>query len=72
MDNTRRMYLKQFCIILKNGAPERKARKVFSGFPQWDGFLKVLGVSDLTFLSYGCRKTSIELNGSSQNKNGKW
>ena len=51
MDKTRRMYLKEFCIILKNGAPERKTRKVSSGSPQWDGFLKVLIVSDLTFLS---------------------
>ena len=50
-DKTRTMYLKEFCIILKNGAPERKTRKVFSGYPQWDGFLKVLSVSDLKFLS---------------------
>ena len=40
-----------FCIILNNGAPERKTRKVFSGSPQWDGFLEVLSVSDLEFLS---------------------
>ena len=53
IDKTRTMYLKEFCIILKNGAPERKTRKVFSGSPQWDGFLKVLSVSDLTFLSLG-------------------
>ena len=39
------------CIILKNGALERKTRKVFSGSPQWDGFLEVLSVSDLKFLS---------------------
>ena len=51
MDKTRRMYLKEFCIILKNGAPDRKTRKVFSSSPQWDGFLEVLSVSDLTFLS---------------------
>ena len=51
MNKTRRMYLKEFCIILKNGAPKRKTRKVFSGSPQWDGFLEVLSVSDLTFLS---------------------
>ena len=38
-------------IILKNGAPERKTIKVFSGSPQWDGFMKVLNVSDLKFLS---------------------
>ena len=34
-----------------NGAPERKTRKVFSSSPQWDGFLEVLSVSDLKFLS---------------------
>ena len=51
MNKTRRMYLKEFCIILKNGAPERKTRKVSSGSPQWDGFLEVLSVSDLKFLS---------------------
>ena len=51
IDKTRTMYLKEFYIILKNGAPERKTRKVFSGSPQWDGFLKVLSVSDLKFLS---------------------
>ena len=51
MEKTRRMYLEEFCIILKNGAPERKTRKVSSDSPQWDGFLKVLSVSDLTFLS---------------------
>ena len=39
------------CIILNNGAPERKTRKVFSSSPQWDGFLKVLSASDLKFLS---------------------
>ena len=39
------------CIILKNGAPERKKRKVFSSSPQWDGFLEVLSVSDLKLLS---------------------
>ena len=39
------------CIILKNGAPERETRKVFSGSPHWDGFLKFLSVSDLKFLS---------------------
>ena len=39
------------CIILKNGAPERKTRKVFSGSPQWDGFLTVLNISDLKSLS---------------------
>ena len=48
---TRTMYLKEFCIILKNGAPEKKTRKVFSISPQWDGFLKVLNVSDLKFFS---------------------
>ena len=51
MNKTRRMYIKEFCIILKNGAPERKTRKVFSSSPQWDGFLEVLSVSDLKFLS---------------------
>ena len=51
MNKTRRVYMKEFCIILKNGAPERKTRKVFSGSPQWDGFLEVLSVSDLAFLS---------------------
>ena len=51
MNKTRRMYMKEFCIILKNGAPVRKTRKVFSGSPQWDGFLEVLSVSDLVFLS---------------------
>ena len=40
-----------YYIILKNGAPERKTRKVFSSSPQWDGFMKVLNVSDLKFLS---------------------
>lgn len=45
------MYLKEFYIILKNGALERKTRKVFSSSPQWDGFLKVLSVLDLKFLS---------------------
>ena len=45
------MFLKEFYIIVKNGAPERKTRKVFSGSPQWDGFLEVLSVSDLAFLS---------------------
>ena len=50
-DKTRTMYLKEFYIILKNGAPERKTRKVFSGSPQWDRFLEVLNVSDLKFLS---------------------
>ena len=29
----------------------RKKIKVFSGSPQWDGFLEVLSVSDLKFLS---------------------
>ena len=67
IDKTRRMYLKEFYIILKNGAPERKTRKVFSGSPQWDGFLKVLSVSDLKFLSLVNveTQTNIELNGSS-------
>ena len=51
MNKTRRMYVKEFCIILKNGEPERKTRKAFSGSPQWDGFLEVLSVSDLAFLS---------------------
>ena len=52
MNKTRTKVFKRiFCIILKNGAPERKTRKVFSGCPQWDGFLEVLSVSDLTFLS---------------------
>ena len=51
IDKTRTMYLKEFYIILKNGAPERKTRKVFSSSPQWDGFLEVLSVSDLKFLS---------------------
>ena len=51
IDKTRTMYLKEFHIILKNGALERKTRKVFSGSPQWDGFLKFLSVSDLKFLS---------------------
>ena len=37
--------------ILKNGAPEREKKKVFSSSPQWDGFLEVLSVSDLKFLS---------------------
>ena len=41
------MYLKEFLYYIKKGAPERKTRKVFSGSPQWDGFLKVLSVSDL-------------------------
>ena len=45
------MFKRMICIILKNGAPERKTRKVFSGSPQWDGFLEVLSVSDLEFLS---------------------
>ena len=51
MNKTARMYMKEFCIILKNGAPERKTRKVFSSSPQWDGFLEVLSVSDLAFIS---------------------
>ena len=51
IDRTRIMYLKEFYIILKNGATERKTRKVFSGSPQWDGLLKVISVSDLKFLS---------------------
>ena len=51
MNKTRRMYMKEFFIILKNGAPERKKRKVFSSSPQWDGFLEVLSVSNLAFLS---------------------
>ena len=51
IDKTRAIYLKEFYIILKNGEPERKTRKVFSGSPQWDGFLKVLSISDLKFLS---------------------
>ena len=45
------MFKRIICSILKNGAPERKTRKVFSGSPQWDGFLEVLSVSDLEFLS---------------------
>ena len=45
------MYLKEFYIVLKNGAPKRKTRKVSSSSPQWDGFLKVFSVSDLKFLS---------------------
>ena len=40
-----------YYIILKNRTPERKTRKVFPGSPQWDGFLEVLSVSDLKFLS---------------------
>ena len=51
MDKTRTMYLKEFYIILKNGAHGRKKRKFFSGSPQRDGFLKVLSVSNLKFLS---------------------
>ena len=51
IDKTRTMYLKEFLYYIKKGAPERKTRKVFSGSPQWDGFLKVLSVSDLKFLS---------------------
>ena len=51
IDKTRSMYLKEFYIIVKNGAPKRKTRKVCSGSPQWDGFLKVLSVSDIKFLS---------------------
>ena len=51
IDKTRTMYLNEFYIILKNGAPERKTWKVFSSSPQWDGFLKVLSVLDLKFLS---------------------
>ena len=51
IDKTRTMYLKEFYIVLKNGALETKTRKVFSSSPQWDGFLKILSVSDLTFLS---------------------
>ena len=38
-------------ILYWKGAPERKTRKGFSGSPQWDGFLKVLIISDLKFLS---------------------
>ena len=51
IDKTRTMYLKEFLYYIKKGAPERKTRKVFTGSPQWDGFLKVLNVSDLKFLS---------------------
>ena len=51
IDKTRTMYLKEFLYYSKNGAPERKTRKVFSCSPQWDGFLKVLSISDLKFLS---------------------
>ena len=74
MNKTRTMYLKEFYIILKNGAPERKTRKVFSSSLQWDGFLEVLSVSDLKFLSLVDveTQTNIELNGSSQCKNIKW
>ena len=40
-------------VLYKKGALERKTRKVFSDSPQWDGFLKVLSVSDLKIpLSY--------------------
>ena len=51
IDKTRKMYLKEFLYYIEKGAPERKKRKVFSGSPQWDGFLKVLIISDLKFLS---------------------
>ena len=51
IDKTRTMYLKEFLYYIKKGALERKTRKVFSGSPQWDGFLKVLNISDLKFLS---------------------
>ena len=51
IDKTRTICLKEFYILLKNGAPERKTRMVFPSSPQWDGFLKVLSVLDLTFLS---------------------
>ena len=47
MNKTRRMYLKEFLYYIKKGAPERKTRKVFSGSPQWDGFLRVLSTLDL-------------------------
>ena len=45
------MCLKEYFIISNNGALERKTRKVFSSSPQWVGFLEVLSVSDLKFLS---------------------
>ena len=51
IDKTRTMYLQEFLYYITKGAPERKTRKVFSGSPQWDGFLKVLSASDLKFLS---------------------
>ena len=69
MDKTRGTYMKEFCIILNNGAPERKTRlsSVLFSSVGW-----VLG-SPQCFrssisLSYGCGKANIELNGSSQRK----
>ena len=67
IDKTRTTYLKEFYIILKNGAPERKTRKVFSGSPQWDLESPQCFRSNIP-LSYWCRKTNIELSGSSQEK----
>ena len=49
IDKTRKMYLKEF-VILKGGTWEGKKEGV-SDSPQWDGFLKVLSISDLKFLS---------------------
>ena len=49
IDKTRTMYLKEF-FILKGGTWEKKKKGV-SDSPQWDGFLKVLNISDLKFLS---------------------
>ena len=51
IDKIRTTCLKEFFILYKKGAPERKTRKVFSDSPQWDGFLTVLNISDLKFLS---------------------
>ena len=72
MNKTRIMYMKEFCIILKNGAPERKTRKVFSGSPQWDGFLEVLSVSDLAFLSLMDVESKHRTQWEFTRKNGKW
>ena len=38
-------------IFILKGAPERKTKKGVSNSPQWDGFLKVLSISDLKCLS---------------------
>ena len=48
IDKTRKMYLKGF-FILKGGTWEENKKGV-SDSPQWDGFLKVLSISDLKFL----------------------